>query len=251
MPVKPSAQPTLVRTQHLPPRKIPGHGRCAEFVGLSKASGVPNRPLSPAPGRAVSIGASDLQLRRAASDRVATQRVRHGRWRTLRGTDFGDELGGRRLPGALFGYGQGDAGGWGKGHSDRSKSCRGTGSAATPAGRQRPGTDTHAAARDDRPAPGTGGQPGNGPPRTETSSSQLARSSRQAHRITGFPARPPGARSLPGTPSDPAPATGPCTRPGRVNPPPVEEPVSPGDYGCWLPPPSRPGGRRHWVVRAA
>ncbi len=46
MTVKPSAQPTLVRTQHLPPRKVPGHGRCAESIGLRGADGAVNRRLS-------------------------------------------------------------------------------------------------------------------------------------------------------------------------------------------------------------
>src|SRR5258708_22139269 len=44
--VKPSAQPTLVRTQHLPPAEVAGHGWYAKIAPPLKASGVPHRRLS-------------------------------------------------------------------------------------------------------------------------------------------------------------------------------------------------------------
>jgi hypothetical protein len=44
--VKPSAQPTLVRTQHLPPAKVAGHDWYAKIARLLKVSGVGNRRLS-------------------------------------------------------------------------------------------------------------------------------------------------------------------------------------------------------------
>src|SRR5713101_7974825 len=44
--VKPSAQPTLVRTQHLPPAKVAGHDWYAKIPRLLKVSGVQHRRLS-------------------------------------------------------------------------------------------------------------------------------------------------------------------------------------------------------------
>jgi hypothetical protein len=44
--VKPSAQPTLVRTQHLPPAKVAGHDRYAKIARPLKVSGARHRRLS-------------------------------------------------------------------------------------------------------------------------------------------------------------------------------------------------------------
>ncbi len=44
--VKPSAQPTLVRTQHLPPAKVAGHDWYAKIARPLKVSGVQHRRLS-------------------------------------------------------------------------------------------------------------------------------------------------------------------------------------------------------------
>jgi hypothetical protein len=44
--VKPSAQPTLVRTQHLPPAEVAGHDWYAKIARPLKVSGVQNRRLS-------------------------------------------------------------------------------------------------------------------------------------------------------------------------------------------------------------
>src|SRR5260221_7449732 len=46
MAVKPSAQPTLVRTQHLPPAEVAGHDWYAKIARPLKVSGVLNRRLS-------------------------------------------------------------------------------------------------------------------------------------------------------------------------------------------------------------
>src|SRR5216683_3569105 len=43
--VKPSAQPTLVRTQHLPPAKVAGHDWYPKIARPLKVSGVLNRRL--------------------------------------------------------------------------------------------------------------------------------------------------------------------------------------------------------------
>ena len=45
-PVKPSAQPALVRTQHLPPAEVAGRDWYAKIARPLKVSGVPNRQLS-------------------------------------------------------------------------------------------------------------------------------------------------------------------------------------------------------------
>jgi len=44
--VKPSAQPTLVRTQHLPPAEVAGHDWYAKIARPLKVSGVQHRRLS-------------------------------------------------------------------------------------------------------------------------------------------------------------------------------------------------------------
>src|SRR5258708_27634261 len=44
--VKPSAQPTLVRTQHLPPAEVAGHDWYAKIARPLKVSGVMHRRLS-------------------------------------------------------------------------------------------------------------------------------------------------------------------------------------------------------------